>query len=106
MNISRSNILRVFESKVVEKMKTLILFSITFLKNLAVYDIRAMWTKHGTAGQTTDDNIVHAHCMLDKYGYTHTHSECVILTAFHNNNVARTRLSVTVIVHCLSCSKI
>jgi len=26
--------------------------------------------------------MAHAHCMLDKYGYTHTHSEYVIITAF------------------------
>jgi len=38
-----------------------------------------MW-KFSTAGQATDDNMAHAHCMLDTYGYIY--SEYVILTAF------------------------
>ena len=33
------------------------------------------------------DNIAHAHCMLDTEGYKYTHSQYVILTAFHSNNV-------------------
>jgi len=47
-----------------------------------------MWTKHSRAGQATDDNMAHAHCMLDKYGYTHTHTHThthtvyIILIAF------------------------
>ena len=28
--------------------------------------------KQSTAGQATDDIMVHAHCMLDTQGYTHT----------------------------------
>jgi hypothetical protein len=28
--------------------------------------------KHFRAGQTTEDNTAHAHCMLDTYGYKHT----------------------------------
>jgi len=68
----------VFQTKVVEKMNTHILFSITFFQNLAIYDI--MWTKHGRAGQATDDNMVHTHCRLHKYGYKH--SEYVILIGF------------------------
>jgi len=46
--------------------------------------------KYGTAREATGDSIVHAHCMLDIWGYihawtrthTHSHSECVILIAF------------------------
>jgi hypothetical protein len=38
------------------------------------------------AGQTTDDNMAHAHGMLDTYKTTNTHSGCVILFAFHYNN--------------------
>jgi len=34
--------------------------------------------KYCRAGQATDDNMVHTHCMLD----TNTHSEYVILIAF------------------------
>ena len=29
-----------------------------------------------------DENMAHAHCMLDNERYTHIHSECVILIAF------------------------
>jgi len=43
--------------------------------------------KYCRARQANDDNMAHAHCMLDTYGYihthththTHTHSGCVIL---------------------------
>jgi hypothetical protein len=31
-----------------------------------------MWKKYLTAGQATDDNMPHAHCMLDNQGYKHT----------------------------------
>jgi hypothetical protein len=34
------------------------------------------------AGQATDDNMAHAHCMLDIKGYKHTLTEYVILIAF------------------------
>ena len=35
-----------------------------FFENRTVYEIK--WgKKHGTAKQATDDNMVHAHCMLD-----------------------------------------
>jgi len=34
------------------------------------------------AGQAADDNMVHAHYMLDTKGYKYTHSGFVILNAF------------------------
>jgi hypothetical protein len=34
------------------------------------------------AGQVTDENKVHVHCMLDIKGYKYTHSEYVVLIAF------------------------
>jgi len=37
--------------------------------------------KYCTAGQATDDNMAHVHCMLDDYGYKHN-SIYVILIAF------------------------
>ena len=52
-----------FHTKVVEKIKTHILCSVTFFGNRAVYEI--MWEKYRRVGQTTDDNMAHAHCMLD-----------------------------------------
>jgi hypothetical protein len=52
------------QTKVVEKTRTQILFSVTLLvENLAVYEI--MWKKYYRAGQATDGSMAHAHCMLD-----------------------------------------
>jgi len=34
-----------------------------FFENRPVYEI--MWEKYCTAGQATDENMAHAHCMLD-----------------------------------------
>jgi len=33
-------------------------------------------------GQATDDNMAHAHCMMDTNGHRERHSEYVIITAF------------------------
>jgi hypothetical protein len=59
--------MRNVSDKFVEKIKTHILYPITFPVNRAVYDI--MWKKYGTARQATDDNnTAHALCMLDNKG--------------------------------------
>jgi len=53
---------------------------------------------HGTARQATDDNItwrLHFACLITKA--TDTHTEYVILAAFHGNMVSRTCLNVTFI---------
>jgi len=52
-----------FQTKVVEKLKTHILCFVTFSKNIAVYEI--MQEIYNTAGQATDDDMPHAHCVLD-----------------------------------------
>jgi hypothetical protein len=53
-----------FQTIVVEKIKTHILYSVTFFReNRAVYEI--MWKKCGRAGQGTDGNMAHGHCLLD-----------------------------------------
>jgi hypothetical protein len=50
-----------FQSKVVQKIRTHILCSITFsIKSCRLLDN----VKKCTAGQATDDNMPHAHCML------------------------------------------
>jgi hypothetical protein len=49
--------------KVVEKIRTHILWSITFSENRAVYEM--MWKKYGGARQGTDDNTAHARRMMD-----------------------------------------
>ena len=38
--------------------------------------------KYCKAGQDTDDNMAHAHCIPDTQGYKHTHSKYVTLIAF------------------------
>jgi hypothetical protein len=40
-----------------------------------------MWKKYCRTGRARDDNMAHAHCMLD----ANTHSECIILL-FHYNS--------------------
>ena len=34
------------------------------------------------AGQAIHENMAHAHCVLDTYGYKYTHSGCIIFIAF------------------------
>jgi len=52
-----------FQTKVVENIKTHILCSITFYENRAVYEIT--WKKYCRGRQATDDNMAHVTCMLD-----------------------------------------
>jgi hypothetical protein len=49
-------------SKVVEKIKSLFMFSDFLLQLLALYEI--MRKKYGRTRQARDDNMTHAHCML------------------------------------------
>jgi len=55
------------------------------------------------AGQATDDNMAHAHCMLDNLGYEYTHRLCNSYCFNSATLVARTRLNVTLYVHCVFC---
>jgi len=60
--------------------------------------------KYIPARQATDDNIIWRTrfvCWIPKA--TDTHSEFVILIAFPQQAVSRTRLNVTLYVHCLPC---
>jgi len=57
----------------------------------------------GTAGQATDDNTAHAHCMLDNLGHKHTLTTCNTHCFSTTTMVARTQLNVTLYVHRLSC---
>ena len=61
-----------FQTKVVEKIKTHVLCSVTlfFFENHSVYEI--MWKKYCRAGQVTDDIMAHAHFTLGTSGYKHT----------------------------------
>jgi hypothetical protein len=52
-----------FQTEVVDETKTHILCSVTVFQNSFV-----LWDnveKYCTAGQATDDNMAHAHCILD-----------------------------------------
>jgi hypothetical protein len=96
-----------FQGKVVEKLKTHILCSVTFFRKSC-----HLWDnveKCGRAGQDIDDNMAHAHCMLDNKGYTptrthahtraRTHAHTICNTCYFSPApmVARTRLNVRVL---------
>jgi len=72
------------QTKVVEKIKTHILCSVfVFRKSCRLWD---NVEKYFGAGQATDDNMAHAHCMLDVQGYKHTLRICNTHCFFHYNN--------------------
>ena len=74
-----------FPRKIVEKIKTHILFSGTlFRKSCRLWD---NVEKYCRAGQATDDSMAHVHCMLDRSGY-------VILIAFPVQQSLHERASV------------
>jgi hypothetical protein len=65
-----------FRMKVVEKIKTHILRPVTFFflrKSCRLWDTVE---KYCRAGEATDDNMVHEHCVLDTQGYKHTLRIC------------------------------
>ena len=57
-----------------------------------------------TVGQATDDCMPHAHCMLDAQGYKRTLTICNTHWFATTGMVVLTRLSVTLYVHCLTCT--
>ena len=59
--------------------------------------------KYCTAGKATDDNMAHAHCVQNTSVYKHTHWICNTDCFSRATMAARTRLSVTLFVLCLSC---
>jgi hypothetical protein len=54
------------------------------------------------AGQTTDNNMAHVHCMLDNYGYIHTLTICNTHYFSTTTLVTRAHLNVTLYVQRLS----
>jgi hypothetical protein len=92
-----------FPANFVEKIKTHILYSITFfLENRAVYEIcgKKLYsqTDHRWKYKTAQ-----AHCKPDNYGYRHTLRICNTYCFSTATMVTRTGLNVTLYVHCLSC---
>jgi len=59
--------------------------------------------KYCRAGQDTDDNVMHVHCMMDTYGYKHTLRMCNTHCFSTTTMVAQKCLNVAVYVHCLPC---
>ena len=76
-----------FQTKVVQKIKTHILCSVAFFrKSCHLWDNVG---KYCSAGQATDDDIAHAHCVVDTKGhkgYKHTLRICNTFCFSHYNN--------------------
>jgi hypothetical protein len=95
----------IFQLKIVQKIRTQILYSIYiffFRKSCRLWDNVG---KYCRVGQATDDNIAHAHCILDTQGSKHTRRICNIYCFSTATMVALTRLNVTLYVYCLYCFK-
>ena len=83
-----------FQTKVVEKIKTHILFSVTFFfrKSCPLGDDVE---KYGKARQAADDNVTQPHALFMLHTKaTDTHSEYVILIAFTRQQWLHERASV------------
>jgi len=59
--------------------------------------------KYCRAGQATDDNMMHADCMVDNKDYRHTLIICITYCSSTVTLVARTHRIVTLYLHRLSC---
>jgi len=90
-----------FQSRVVEEIKTHILCSITFFfcKSCLFLDYVG---KYSRTEQATNDNG-HAYFMLGTKGYSHTLRICNAYRFATATMDSRTRLNVTFIVRCLHC---
>ena len=90
-----------FETKVVQKIKTHILCSVTFFsrKSCRLWDNVERYCR---AGQATDDNMAHARCMLGNQRYKHTLKICNTRSFSTATTVPGTRLIVSFYVHCQS----
>jgi len=87
-----------FQTKVAEKIKTHFVFNNFFYENRAFYVI--MWKN---IGQITDDNMAHAHCMLDNSSYRETLRMCNTYFFSTATMVTRTSFYVILYVHFLPC---
>jgi len=63
-----------FQAKFWRKSKHAFWFSISFFRKS--YRLWENVEKYCRAGRGTDDNMAHAHCMLDSQGYKHTLRMC------------------------------
>ena len=56
-------LINVLDKSFRKNQNTYFIFNKTFFENSAVY--KTMWKKYCRAGQATDDNMAHVHCILD-----------------------------------------
>jgi hypothetical protein len=64
-----------------------------------------VWANSKVVGETqlsSDENMSHAHSMLDKKVYKHTLVICNACWAFLGNNFSRTHLNIALCVHLIS----
>jgi hypothetical protein len=90
-----------FQTKVVDKINTCFYIQQVFFVNCSVYEI--VWKNIVCqTGHRQQYNAVHAFCMLDEEA---TSAQiCNTLCSSTATKATRRRLSVTLNVHCLSCS--
>ena len=89
-------IMRNVPDKFVEKIKTHILFSVTFYrKSCRLWD-NVEKKKYCRAAHATDDNMEHAHCMPHNWCYKHILIICNTYCFSTATMVTRTRLNVTI----------
>jgi len=81
----------VSDKKCVENQSTHFRFNNIFRKHYRLCDNVEKFCR---AGQDTDENMAHAHCMMDNLDYNYTHSYCVILIAFELRLLFRESTSV------------
>ena len=101
LNISHSIVLRmrnVSDKRCRENENTHFVFSkFFFFENRAVYEV--MSGKYCRAGQTPDENMAHAHCVLDTWIYKHTLRICNTYCCSSTTLVARTHLNIAAYTH-------
>ena len=97
--ISRSILFRIrnVSDKFVEEINKIVFNNFFFQRSCHFWD---SVETHFRAGQATDDNMAHAHCMLDNLGYTkththththtHAHSLCLSLSRTHTLSLSHT----------------
>jgi len=93
--------MRDVSDKFVDKLQTHIWCSVTFFRKSC-----RLWDnveKYCRAGQAKAGNMAHAHCVLDNYGYKHTHTQDMwyLLLLHCKSGYTGTHLNVTLYVHCL-----
>ena len=90
-----------FETKFAEKIKNT---HFVFSNHFFVLKSCRFWNnveKYCRAGQATNDDMAHAHCMLYTQGYKHTLTICNTFCFSPATMVARTHLNIMLYVHCL-----